>query len=394
MQVSQMRYVKKPPLTVKDIREFPKGRHYRGHGLVLIVTPQGRRFWRFRHTSPRTHRVTETAIGEWPYDSYTFARQEAYRMMAMVAKGEDPVLVKRQQRGTGTTFAEACEGWINKHKSKWRSTRHLKYLIGKHGKSLAETPVRMITSSMIEKTLSGLWERHPEQARRALRMWARVFDYARVMGYRAKDQDNPATWRGNMEHIFPDRPKNHNNHHSSLPFKELPELITRLRRRQARGQSAGALEFLILTAARTGEIRNMKWLDIDLINRVWKEAPEQTEQKRRYRTPLSERCMEILAVQQEYRTSDFVFTGYNRRALDEKALRELLQRRMKIRVSVHGFRSSFRNWGAHNRPPQERDLLELCLGHKVKGKVEGAYWTDDMLEERREIMKAWAAYLG
>jgi integrase len=188
------------------------------------------------------------------------------------------------------------------------------------------------------------------------------------------------------------RPKNHNNHHSSLPFKELPELITRLRRRQARGQSAGALEFLILTAARSGEIRNMKWLDIDLINRVWKESPEQTEQKRRYRVPLSERCMEILAVQQEYRTSDFVFTGYNRRALDEKALRELLRRRMKIRVSVHGFRSSFRNWGAHNRPPQERDLLELCLGHKVKGKVEGAYWTDDMLEERRIIMDEWAEF--
>jgi hypothetical protein len=172
-------------------------------------------------------------------------------MMAMVAKGEDPVLVKRQQRSRGTTFAEASAEFASKHKSKWRSTRHLKYLIGKHGKPLAETPVRMITSSMVEKALSGLWKSHPEQARRALRMWARVFDYARVKGYRSEDQNNPAAWRGNMEHVFTDRPKNHNNHHSSLPFKQLPGVVSRLRLR-VKGQSAAALEFLILTATLIG----------------------------------------------------------------------------------------------------------------------------------------------
>jgi integrase len=389
-----MRRVLKPAPTTKEIQALPPGRYYYGHGLVLIVTAKGKRFLRFRYTSPRTGNPTETSIGEWPIEcSFTYARQESYRMMAMVARGEDPVQVKRQQGSRGTTFAEACEGFINSHKSKWRSTRHLKYLIGKHGKSLAETPVRMITSSMVEKALSSLCKSHPEQARRALRMWARVFDYARVKGYRSEDQNNPATWRGNMEHVFTDRPKNHNNHHSSLPFKQVPGVISRLRLR-VKGQSAAALEFLILTATRTGEIRNMKWSDVDLKNRVWNQSPDQTELKRRYRTPLSERCMEILAVQNEYRTCDFVFTGYNRAALDEKALRELLRRRMDVRVSVHGFRASFRNWAAHNRPLEERWLIEMCLGHEVKGKVEAAYWSDDMLEQRRPIMEAWAEYCG
>jgi integrase len=387
-----MRRILKPAPLTKEIQALPPGRHHYGHGLLILVTDKGKRFLRFRYTSPRTGRPTEYSFGQWPIEcSFTYARQESYQLMAMVAKGEDPVQVKRQERSTGTTFAEASEEFANKHKSKWRSTRHLKYLIGKHGASLASTPVCMITSSMVEKALSGLWERHPEQARRALRMWARVFDYAKVKGYRKRDQDNPATWRGNMEHVFTDRPKKHNNHHSSLPFKQMPGLITRLRSR-VKGQSAAALEFLILTATRTGEIRNMKWSDVDLINRVWNQSPDQTELKRRYRTPLSERCMEILAVQNEYRTNDFVFTGYNRRALDEKALRELLRRRMDVRVSVHGFRSSFRNWAAHNRPLEERWLHEMCLGHEVKSKVEGAYFTDDMLNQRRVIMDAWAEY--
>jgi integrase len=291
-----MRRVLKPAPTTKEIQALPPGRYYYGHGLVLIVTAKGKRFLRFRYTSPRTGRPTEISIGEWPIEcSFTYARQESYQMMAMVAKGEDPVLVKRQQRSAGKTFAETSEEFANTHKSKWRTTRHLKYLIGKHGKPLAETPIKMITSSMIEKALSGLWERHPEQARRALRMWARVFDYARVKGYRGEDQNNPAAWRGNMEHVFTDRPKNHNNHHSSLPFKQVPGVVSRLRLRQGRGQSAAALEFLILTATRTREIRNMKWSDVDLKNRVWNQSPDQTELKRRYRTLGAARRSQVLA---------------------------------------------------------------------------------------------------
>jgi integrase len=219
-----------------------------------------------------------------------------------------------------------------------------------------------------------------------------------VKGYRSKDQDNPATWRGNLDQILPYNP-HQEKHYPDFPFRDVPELVFRLRLRQRRGETARAIEFQILTAARPGEVRNMRWSDIDLVNRIWKQSPEQTELKRRYRTPLCERCMEILAVQNEYRpgelvfrTDEFVFQGYNRRALDQKAMKELLRKMDAPVTTPSSFRKSFRNWGARHRPKEERFLLEMCLGHDVKGKVEKAYWTEDALDERRPIMDTWAKF--
>jgi integrase len=266
-------------------------------------------------------------------------------------------------------------------------------------------PVRMIDQRMIVDALADLNKRHPEQARRALRVWAQVLDYAKAMGMR--EGDNPAAWRGNMEHIFPDRPKNHNKHHASMPFKDVPEFVQRLRLRQVKGTSAAALEFQILCASRPGEVLSMKWSEVDLVNRIWTLPPERTKQNRQHRVPFSERCTEILALQNEYRkgqpfallSDDFVFQGYKGEALDDKSLRELLKRMdLPVHVTPHGFRSSFRNWAqrTHFNNPRidrdRRDLAELSLGHSIKGKVEEAYWTEDALDERRPIMDAWSTY--
>ena len=258
-----MRYVKKPAPLKNEIQALPLGRHYYGEGLVLIITPTARR-WASRYTSPITHRVTETAIGPWPTYSYTSARKVIAQLQAMVAKGDDPVLVKRQQRAKGTTFAEACEGWINKHKSRWRSTRHIDTLF-KHGRSLADVSIQTIDRRMVINTLSKLYENHPEQVYRTVSVWSRVFDYAKTMGFR--EGDNPCTWRGNMENVF-FRPKNGDKHHASMPFKDVPEFVQRLRLRQVKGTAAAALEFLILTACRTGEVLGMKWSEVDLVNRI------------------------------------------------------------------------------------------------------------------------------
>jgi len=234
-------------------------------------------------------------------------------------------------------------------------------------------------------------------------VWSRVFDYAKTMGFR--EGDNPCTWRGNMENVF-FRPKNGDKHHASMPFKDVPHFMSRVRLREVKGNSAAALEFLILTAARTNEVLGMRWSEIDLVNRVWKLSPERTKQDRKHRVPFPERCTEILALQNEYRkgqpfallSDDFVFQGYKGEALDDKSLRELLKRMdLPAHVTPHGFRSSFRNWAARARINGERidrDLAEMCLGHLVKGKVEAAYWTEDALDERREIMEAWASYCG
>jgi len=280
--------------------------------------------------------------------------------------------------------------------------KHNCILLG-HAKSFAHIPIRKITKSMIVDAVSDLWNSHPEQGRRALRMWASVFDYAKVMDLH--EGDNPCTWRGNLEHVLPNPPKNHNKHHASMPFKDVPEFMSRLELR-VKGQAAFALQFLILTACRTGEVLGMRWSELDLVNRIWKLPQERTKQDREHRVPLSDRCMEILAVQNEYRpgkvafrTDDFVFQGYKGEALDDKSLSELLKRMdLPKHVTPHGFRASFRNWAqrAHFDNPRidrnHRDLAELSLGHSIKGKVEEAYWTEDALDERRVIMQAWAEY--
>jgi integrase len=377
----------------RTILSTPPGRVYYGDGLCLKVTPTSRN-WIFRYTSPLTRRPNETTIGSAFAFTYDDARNEIMRMRQWLARGADPVQEKRKERAKGTTFAEACEGWINKHKSKWRSLRHINILIRKHAQPLADIPVRAITSPMIVEALSDLWQRHPEQAHRALSMWGRVFNYAKAMGYR--DGDNPAMWSGNLENIFPGKPKNSRKHYPSLPFKHVPELMRRLHLRRAKGHSAAALEFQILCASRPSEVLNMRWSELDLINRIWTLPPERTKQNREHRVPFSVRCMEILSLQNEYRTNDFVFTGYNKngeaRPLNPKALRDLL-RAMNVPVTPHGFRASFRNWGARAFP-HSRDLLEMCLGHQIKREYEAAYWTHDEIEQRRPIMEAWASYCG
>ena len=386
-----MRYVLKPAPTARVIKALPLGRVYYGEGLVLIVTPTARR-WAFRYTSPITHRVTEKAIGPWPEHSYNDARKWAFGYRAMVSAGLDPVHSARKARVSGTTFAEACEGWLKANRRRWRSTRHIDTLL-KHGEPMANVPVAAIDRAMVIKVLSPLYEERPEQTYRVSSAWARVFDYAETMGFR--EGKNPCTWRGNLEHVF-HRPKNGNKHHASMQFADVPDFMRRLRLREVKGNSAAALEFLILTGARTNEVLGMRWPELDLTTRIWNPPPEQTEQKKRYRTPLSARCMEILELQQEYKTSEFVFTGYKSEALDEKSLRELLKRMdLPEHVTPHGFRASFRNWAARARINGERidrALAEMCLGHSVKGKVEAAYWTDDALEERRPIMDAWAQF--
>jgi integrase len=312
----------------------------------------------------------------------------------MVLQGKDPVVEARKLEGSKKTFAEVWEEWTNQHRSKWRSLRHVRILLS-HCKPLAEIPVNKIDKAMIIDTFTDLYKNHPDQALRALRMCKQVLDYAIAKDYRSGP--NPAEWRGHLEHIFPERPKANNNHYPQLPFQDVPELMRRLSLREMKGTSPLALRFQILTASRPGETLGMRFSEVDLENRIWTLPPERTKQNRQHRVPLSEACMRILALQAEYRTCDFVFTGRsNHVALNLKALRDLL-RAMDLpkHVTPSGFRKSFRNWAARARINGERidrDLAEMCLGHLIKGKVEEAYWTEDAIDERREIMQEWALY--
>jgi integrase len=374
----------------RQIEAAKPGRVYYGEGLCLIVNPDGRRRWIFRFTSPLTHRVSETSIGPYPVFSYQQARDAILEMRRQLAQGQDPVQVKREKRGSLVTFAQASDTWINTFKAPWSESQmynaHL--LLKKHGAMLATKMVANIDKDTIEQGIKPLMIERPKQARRTLAMWARVLDLAINKGWRTSA--NPAEWRGCMEHRFPDLPKN-GNHHEALDYAQVPEFMKRLR--LLRSTSASCLECIILCACRTGEIRRMQWSEINWEQRTLVIPAERMKTRVQHIIPLSDRVLELLQQQKQYSTSEqYVFTGRASRPLDEKAMGSVL-RHMGESVTVHGFRSTFRNWAAE-QTAFDFYAVEMCLAHFVGSAVTRAYLRGNALEKRRGIMAAWASCCG
>jgi integrase len=319
-----MRYVKKQMPTMREIQALPPGRLYLGYGLVLIVTPTSRR-WAYRYTSPITHRVTETAIGPWPEYGYSSARQVAAQLQVMVLKDEDPVQVARQQRASRTTFEQACDSWIETQKlSSKGQMRNVELFLKKHGKPLATNSVAHIDTNMVEDAIRPIWNKAPKQAKRTARMWFRVFAYAKYKKYCPDDKPNPAAWDGNLSFAFPESKDTNRNHHAAMPYQQVPKFIRELRQHQNRSTTAVALEFCVLNASRSGEVRGMRWSEVE--DQVWTVPAERMRARKEHRVPLSDRAMELLTRQKEYSNgSPFVFTGYNGTSLDDTSMRKFLR---------------------------------------------------------------------
>jgi integrase len=370
------------------------GRHHAGiQGLYLYVSPDAQvRRWIFRYTSPVTRRVTETGLGLFPAIAPNDAKSKALELQRQIAAGICPIQAKRGATVSLMTFGECCEAWIETHKPGWRSESQLKNaktLLVKHGKPLQVVAVSQITPDNIQVALAGLWTKHPIQARRALEMFARVLDFAKAGG--AREGDNPAAWKGCHQYRWPKQPKVDRNHYTAMNYVELPGFLTELRARQVRSSAARALEFLILTASRTGETLGLQWSEIDWDNKIWNLAATRTKQGRAHRVPLCDRAMELLAVQRQCRNgSDYVFTGNGHGPLSGKAMTWVL-RDMGSKVTVHGFRSTFRNW-AGDVTEFQREHIEECLGHAIGNATERAYRRSDALEKRRAIMQAWCEF--
>jgi integrase len=214
-----------------------------------------------------------------------------------------------------------------------------------------------------------------------------VLDAAKAKGYRAGE--NPARWRGHLDHLLPKRQKLTRGHHKALPYEEVPALVARLRRTGS--VSALCLEFTILTAARSGEAMGARWSEIDLERGVWTVPKGRMKAGREHRVPLSGRAKEILSHMDQVRTGDLVFPGLKRdRPLSTMAL-EMVLRRMKIDATVHGFRSAFRDWGAE-QTSAPREVAEAALAHTIENKVEAAYRRTDLFEKRRILMEQWAEH--
>ena len=395
------RMPRRPRFTERHIANAKAGRThvFDTPGLYLYVSPKGLKRWIFRYSRPRGAGVTEISLGKLPYTSLSRAKEIVSHFRRFLNDGIDPQEAKRWQHAESMTFAQLAEQYIEHNKSGWSPKRlqDARNLLLKHGEPLANETLIRIMPEKIHSALAALWDAHPDQAKRARAMIWHVLSYAKVK--RLRPGENPAQWKGNLEHLFPKRAhvRGLNKHHGSMPFQQVPEFLRELRTH--RGSVAVALEFCILTACRSSEVLQARWSEFDLTgNKLasWVIPAERMKARNPHRVPLSDRAVELLKRQQERSTGanaplGFVFTGNRRdQPLSERSMYFLL-RTMVPGVTVHGFRASFRNWCAHTFP-RDRDLSELCLGHTVKGQTESAYWTDDMLEQRRPIMEAWAKY--
>jgi integrase len=378
-----------------DVQRLQPGLHPDGGGLYLQVAPGGSRSWLFRYSlRGKEHRI---GLGSASAVTLKLARQLAAKARELRATGVDPLAQKREQRNAhlvaeakATTFRECAEnyiavheaGWRNpKHRQQWRSTLE-QYCLPVIG----ALPVQAIDTDLVIKVLEPIWRDKTETASRLRGRIELILNYAKARNYR--DGANPATWRGHLDMLLarPSKIAPH-EHHAALPYAEIGAFISDLRGRDS--TSARCLEFLVLTAARTGEAIGAKWDEFDLAARVWTVPAERMKGGREHRVPLSNRAIEIVRLMESRRENNFVFAGRNG-GLSNMSLLALL-RNMGRALTAHGFRSTFRDWAAEqtNFP---REVAEMALAHAVGDKVEAAYRRGDLFEKRRRLMDAWASY--
>ena len=377
-------------------------RHGDGGGLYLKVSGPGRGPWVFMHKTAGRQRLL--GLGSVQAVSLKAARELADACRTAVQARRDPRAALAQAAGE-MTFETAARALIESMAPSWRNATHLAQwsmtLLGempdKDGGSketrfnycaaIRNKPMSQITTEDALRVLEPLWQTRPETASRLRGRCERVWDFAKARGHCAGE--NPFRWRGHLAALLPKRPHLSRGHHKAMPFADVPAFISRLRTME--GMAARALELAILTAARVGEMRGARWNEVDLASKVWTLPAHRMKGGREHRVPLSARAVAIAEEMQQARLSEFVFPGVRLgKPLSYTTLARVL-RRMKIDVTTHGFRSSFRDW-AGDSTAFPRDVVEAALAHAIENKTEAAYRRSDALEKRRKLMAAWAAY--
>ena len=369
------------------------GRHSDGGGLYLIVDKSGAKRWAFIFRFEGKQR--EMGLGGVNSVSLARARELAARARSTLASGKNPIDARRTS--DIPTFGEMADRvvamleheWRNeKHRAQWRST------LKNYAAPIRAKRVDEITTEHVLSVLKPIWTTKPETASRVRGRIERVLDAARALGHRTGE--NPARWRGHLKNLLPRRQKLTRGHHAAMPYQEVPAFLVRLRAREA--IAALALEFTILTAARTGEVLGARWSEIDMEAALWTLPAARTKAGRDHRVPLSSSTLKILERVMPLRVESdhdgYVFPGQKQdRPLSSMAMDMLLRRMDAKNCTVHGFRSSFRDW-AGERTNFPREVAEAALAHVVGDATERAYRRHDALEKRRKLMDAWERFIG
>jgi integrase len=375
-------------LTARKVETAKPGKYSDGGNLYLIVSETGARKWVLRFTW--RGRAKEMGLGSATSVPLADAREKAASARRKIAQGLNPI-DERKRDGGIPTFGEMADdvretlsaGFRNeKHKAQWKST------LETYAAPLRAKPVDTIATDDVLAVLKPIWTLIPETASRVRGRIEKVLDAAKAKGFR--DGENPASWRGHLDHLLPKPSKLRRGHHPALAYEDVEAFVGKLRKRQA--TAALALEFCILTAVRSGEVLGARWSEIDLDKKVWTVPALRMKAGREHRVPLSNRAISILKQLRDPDGGEFVFLGQKpKKPLSNKAM-EMVLRRMKIEnATVHGFRSSFRDW-AGNVTSFPREVTETALAHVIGDKAEQAYRRGDALDKRRKLMDAWAEY--
>jgi integrase len=321
------------------------------------------------------------------------AREKAAEGRALVKAGVDPIAEWNKANPEEVrSFGKAADDYLGVHQGGFRNEKHKAQwamTLTRYCEPIRGMPVDAVDTEALLSVLKPLWTRVPETASRLRGRIEAVLDAAKARGFIERNEANPARWRGHLDKLLPKRAKLTRGHHAAMPYAEVPAFIAELRQRPA--TAARALEYAVLTAARSGEVLAARWDEIDFDAKVWTVPAGRTKAAREHRVPLSDTALAILKEMETGRTGEFVFSGLRPgRPLSGMAF-EMLLRRIGSPYTAHGFRSSFRDW-AGNETHFPRELAEHALAHVIGDKAEQAYRRSDALARRRELMDAWAQH--
>lgn len=395
----------KAPISEKASARLTKmpGMHAVGgvSGLYLYVSKGNACSWIYRYTFNGRRR--DLGLGSRNDFTLAEARERAREQRKLLLQGIDPIIAKRKHRdqlktknALRRTFMNCVEGYIDAHGDEWRNDKHRQQWQSSleiHAKLINDMDVAVIDTPLVLRVLEPIWREKTETASRLRGRIENVLSWATVRGFR--QGDNPARWKGHLDQLLPSPSKvSAVQHHAALPYKEIGTFMAQLRTHQ--GIGARALEFAILTAARSGEVRGARWEEINLADRIWTVPASRMKAKKDHVVPLSDDVVEVIKKMKKLRMDDksssFVFPGAKEgKPLSDMSLTKPLRTMGRADLTAHGFRSTFRDWCAElTGYPSE--LAEMALAHTIKNKVEAAYRRGDLLEKRALLMADWARY--
>jgi len=361
-----------------------------GNCLHLVIGEDGSRKWVLRVTIHGKRR--DLGLGSAKLISLAEARDEALRLRKIARAGGDPLAIRRQERHVLVvpTFEEAARQVHKAHAATFRNEKHAEQWIASLDNyvfhQLGTRRVDQIVTSDVLQVLNPIWNRIPETARRVQQRMKVVFEWSKASGFRSGDNPVEGVSKVMAKHNLKQK------HHAALPHADLPTFLEKLRN-YAGVSTRLALKFLILTAARTGEVLFAKWSEIDFDKKAWAVPADRMKAKVEHRVPLSPRAIEILEEAKKITDrGEYVFPGLHpKRPLSNVTFYKCLDRMQYSQITTHGFRSTFRDW-AEEKTSFSSNVIEAALAHTVKNKVEAAYLRTKLFEKRAKLMDVWASY--